>query len=163
MKPKNNKSETVNAPSSESANTAVLEAQPVATPAETIVVAAPKTLGEVITEGLAKLSQFTGIGNDEVREYLIELLREVKSFQPEKLVFSADKKERKLQMVAFKNADRFYRSSQGRIMRALSDAGYGELTDRHSFSVSGNGHVTLRRAEALKLKTPSTKIAGFRG
>jgi len=69
MKPKNNKSETVNAPSSESANTAVLEAQPVATPAETIVVAAPKTLGEVITEGLAKLSQFTGIGNDEVREY----------------------------------------------------------------------------------------------
>ncbi len=155
MKPKIVKAEVAQAPAIETpSNVVTMEA-----PAETIVVVAAPTLGEVITEGLSGLNKLAG---DEIREHLIGLLAQVRGFKPEKLVFSQDKKERKLQMIAFKHADRAFRSQLGKVFRAMQDAGLGEYSDRHTATVSATGSVTVRHAEALRIKPPSTKIAGFR-
>lgn len=109
--------------------------------AETVTVA-PETAHSVIAKALPTITN---------QAELVALLSRLQSFKPEKPVFSSDKATRKGQMVAFKIADKSFRSALGKVYRHAEDLGWGVHADRHAASVTKTGIVTLRRSESLKI------------
>lgn len=108
---------------------------------ETVTIA-PETAHSVIAKALPTITNQTE---------LVALLSRLQSFKPEKPVFSSDKATRKGQMIAFKIADKSFRSALGKVYRHAEDLGWGVHADRHAASVTKTGIVTLRRSESLKI------------